>query len=93
VTIVPAVAVNVAEVEPAATVTEAGVVSKELSSESATKVPPAGAALISVTVQELVRPEARLVGLQASEETKTGPTRVMVVLAELPLYVAVIVAL
>jgi len=91
VTIVPAVAVKVAEVEPFATLTEEGVVSKELSSESATEVPPEDAALVKVTVQVLVAPEARLAGLQASEETRTGATRLTMVLAELPLYVAVVV--
>ena len=80
-------AVKVAEVDPADTVTEAGVVSRELLSETATEVPPAGAALLSVTVQVLEELLPRLVGLQASEETETvaGATRLTVVLAELPL--------
>jgi hypothetical protein len=46
---VPAVAVKVALLTPAATVTEAGVVSEALLSEIVSAVPPAGAALEIVT--------------------------------------------
>jgi hypothetical protein len=51
---VAAVAVNPPEVDPAATVTEAGTLSEALLSERATETPPAGAAALSVTVHELV---------------------------------------
>ena len=71
----PAVTGKVADVEPDATVTEAGVVSPLLLSESETEEPPAGAAALSATVQVAVAPEDRLVGLQASEDTSTGATR------------------
>ena len=53
---VPAVTVNVAEVAPAATATDAGVVSKELLSDSVTVVLTV-AALLNVTVQFVLAPE------------------------------------
>ncbi len=90
--IVPAVTTKVAEVEPAATVTEAGVVSSELLSESVTKDPPAAAAAVRVTVQVLIAPEARLVGVQASEDKATVATRFTLAVLEAPLIVAVTVA-
>jgi hypothetical protein len=64
--ITPAVALKVPVVVPAATVTEAGVVSNVLPLDTETAVPPAGAGLVRVTVQLLVAPEARLEGLQPS---------------------------
>ncbi len=87
------VALNVAVVAVAATVTDAGTVSVALVLVSVTAAPPAGAACVKVTVQVLEAFCPRLVGLQASEETNTGATRLMLVFAELPLYVAVTVAL
>ena len=90
---VPAVAVNPAVVEFAATETEVGVVRAELVSEIATVTPPAGAALLSVTVQVLDAFGPRLLGLHASDETSVEAVRLTVALAELPLYVAVTVAL
>jgi hypothetical protein len=63
---VPAVAVNVADVAPAATVTEAGTERSVLSLLSETAAPPEGAALERVTVQELVPAGLRLVGVQES---------------------------
>ena len=51
VVIVEAVAEKVAEVAPAATVTEAGTVSRALFLERETTAPPVGAALLRVTVQ------------------------------------------
>jgi hypothetical protein len=83
---VPVVALKLAEVAPAATLTEAGVVSDERLSETATLAPPVGAALVRVTVQVLEALAPRLLGVQASEETSTEPaTRLRLVLAELPL--------
>ena len=81
--IVPVVALNVAEVAAAATVTEAGTVSVELVLVSVTLTPPVGAAWVKVTVQVVDELWPRLVGLQASEETSTGATRLTVALAEL----------
>jgi len=81
----PVVALNVAEVTPAATVTEAGTVSTVLVFVSVTSAPPAGATFVSVTVHVLEALGPRLVGLQASEETSTGATRLTVAFAELEL--------
>ena len=65
--IVPAVALNVVEVEAAGTVTEAGAVSRVLLSDSETTVPPVGAAELKVTVQVLATPEINVVGVQDNE--------------------------
>ena len=76
-----AVALKVAVVAPAATVTDAGTVSVPLVLVTVTAAPPVGAARVSVTVQVLVELGPRLVGLQASGETSTA-TRLTVALAE-----------
>jgi len=60
---------------------------------SDTDAPPVGAGFDSVTVHALVAFDPRLVGLHASELTSTGANRLIVAGAELPLYVAVTVAL
>ena len=79
------VALKVAEVDAAAIVTDPGTASAALLSESPTVAPPAGAALVRVTVQVLEEFGPRLVGVHAREETSTDAARFMVVLAELPL--------
>ena len=79
------VALKLADVAPAATLTEVGVVSTALLSERATLAPPAGAALVKVTVQVLEALGPRLPGVQAKEDTSTGATRLTLALAELPL--------
>ena len=79
------VAAKVAVVAAAATVTEAPTVRVALVFDRVTSAPPAGAALVSVTVQVLDAFGPRLVGLHASEETSTGATRLMVAFAELAL--------
>ena len=79
------VAPKVAVVAAAATVTDAGTVSVELVLVRVTEAPPVGAAWVRVTVQVLEEFGPRLVGLQASEETSAGATRLMLALAELPL--------
>jgi hypothetical protein len=73
-----AVALNVAVVAPAVTVTDAGTISTALLLASVTLDPPAGAAWVSVTVQMLTALCARLVGLQARPETSTGASRLTV---------------
>ena len=88
---VPAVTLNVADVAPAATATDAGVVSSELLSDSVTVV-LAVAALLNVTVQVLAALEPRVVGVHASEESVTAAARVMVAVFETPLSVAVTTA-
>ena len=88
-----AVALKVAVVAPAATVTEAGTVSEALLLASVTAEPPAGAVCDSVTLQVLTALWPRLAGLQATPETRTGATRLMVAVCELLPSVAVTVAL
>jgi hypothetical protein len=79
------VAENVAEVAAAATETDAGTVRAELVLARATEAPPLGAGWDKLTVQVLEELDPRLEGLQDREETSTGATRLMLVLAELPL--------
>ena len=77
------VALKVAEVAAAATVTDAGTVSVALLLDRLTLAPPVSAAWGSVTVQVLEEFGPRLVGLHDSEETDTGATRLTLELAEL----------
>lgn len=89
--IVPAVAVNVAEVADAATVTEAGTTRMELLSERVTERPDAGAEPLKATVQVVLAPEASVVGEQVRELNviaACGP-RVRVAVWEAPLSDAV----
>ena len=64
-----------AEVALAGTVTEAGAVSAAAVSARVTDIPPAGAALESVTVQEVLAFCARLAAAHWSDDTRTGATR------------------
>ena len=91
--IVAVAALNVAVVEPAATVTDAGTVSAAILLASVTKDPPAGAVCVKVTVQLLTALCPRLVGLHTTPDTKTGATRPIVAVCELPPRVAVTVSL
>jgi hypothetical protein len=76
-------ALKVAEIAAAATVTDAGTVRVGLVLVRVTvTVAPVGAAWVRVTVHELEELGPRLVGLQTSEETSAGATRLIVVLAE-----------
>jgi hypothetical protein len=77
------VALTVAVVDPAATVTEAGTVSKVLLLASVTAEPPVGAAWVSVTVQVLTALCPRLVGVQPNVETTTGAMRLIEAVCEL----------
>src|ERR1700735_5065757 len=61
------VALKVAEVAPADTVTDAGTVRVELVLVSVTVAPPVGAASVRVTVHVLEEFGPRLAGLQASK--------------------------
>ena len=66
---VSVVALNVVEVDPAGTVTDAGTVAAAvLLLESVTSTPPAGAAEVSVTVPVDVAPPTTAVGLIATAE-------------------------
>jgi hypothetical protein len=88
---VPAVAVKLAVVAPATTVTEAGTGSAALFEESATEAPPVNAARDRVTVQVEVAPETTELGEQDKPET-AGAGGVTVTLAvALPFKVAVTV--
>ena len=80
------------EVAAAGTVTDGVTGSRALLLERETVAPPAGAALVRVTVQALAAPEARLAGLHASEESVTGASRLTAAVRETPLRVAVRVA-
>jgi hypothetical protein len=77
------VVLKITQVAAAATVTDAGTVSVELVLVRVTMAPPVGAGCVRLTVQVLEELGPRLVGLQTSEETRTGAARVMVALAEL----------
>jgi hypothetical protein len=88
-----AVALNVAVVAPAVTVTDAGTMSEVLLLTSVTVAPPAGAVWVSVTVQVPTALCPRLAGLQATADTRTGASRLTVAVCELVPSVAVRVAL
>ena len=77
------VAVNVADVAAAATVTDAGTVRIELVLVRVTLAPPEGAGWVNATVHVEVELGPRFAGLQASDETRTGATKLTVAFAEL----------
>lgn len=83
--------VNVAVVEPAATVKVAGTVALALLDFSVTTVPPVGAAAERVTVPVLDEPPATDVGLSVTELTVDASVTARVAVCDLPLNVAVIV--
>ena len=70
--IVPAVALKLAVVAVAGTVTEAGTVRFALLDDNVTVVPPVGAAFDRVTVQVVLAFEARLEAVHVSEDKLTG---------------------
>ena len=79
----PVVALKVADVAAAATVTDAGTVRLALELERPTLAPPVGAAWVRVTVQVLEELAPMLDGLQASDDRSTDAARFTVALAEL----------
>jgi len=81
----PLVALKVAVVAPAVTVTAAGTVNIALLLESVTAAPPVRAGLVRVTVHVLLALGPRLDGAHATADTSTGATRLMVALLVLPL--------
>jgi hypothetical protein len=87
-----AVALNVAVVAPAPTVTEAGTLREVLLLDSVMLTPPADAAWARVTVQVLDELGPTVVGLQATPETPTGANKLIAAVCELLLRVAVTVA-
>ena len=88
----PAVTLKVADVEPAATVTDVGALRDELLSDNETDTPPVEATGVRVTVQTLVPPELRLVGLHVSPLSSTGAASEILSVCVLPFSVAVMVA-
>ena len=87
-----AVAVKLAVVAPAGTVTEAGTARAELLSERLTVVPPLGAACDKVTVQLIFPGGVNEVGVHVRLVSAATPVRFSVVLLEPPFSVAVMVA-
>jgi hypothetical protein len=83
---------NVAEFELGKIVRVVGAVSTLVEVESITLTPPAGGLLLSVTVHVVEADGDSTTGSQTSEEIITGEIRAIVVLAELPPYVALSVA-
>ena len=77
------VALKVAEVDPAATVADAGTVRTVPVLDNVTAAPPVGAAFVSVTVQVLEAFGPKLVGLHASDDTSTAAVRLTVAVLEL----------
>ena len=77
------VALKFTEVPAAGTVTDAGTARSVLVFVMFTRAPPVGAGCVSVTVQVEDEFGPRLVGLQLSEDTSTGATRLIVAFAEL----------
>jgi hypothetical protein len=88
----PAVAVKVAVVEPAGTVTVAGVVRAVVLLASVVTAPPVAAAALRVTVHVTLALGATAPLAQAREETSTGTFKESDALAEEPLSEAVTVA-
>ena len=79
-------AVNVAVVAFAATVTVAGTASTvDALSDSDTTVPPEGAAFESVTVHKMLALEANVAGPHCSDVTRTGANKEIVVVVDMPL--------
>jgi len=83
---------NVALVAPAATVTLAGTVAAVLLLESVTASPPAGAALVSVTVPCEAVPPVTLVGFTDTAESEAGGDTVNTALRVAPPNVPLTVA-
>ena len=79
----PVVALKVAEIAAAATVTEAGTVSAARLLVTVTDTPPDGAGCERVMVQLVDELGPRLGASQASEETAEGGSSVIVAVAEL----------
>ena len=78
---------------PAGTETVDGVFNVELVLARVTTMPPAGAGWFTLRVQVPPAFDPRLVGLQATADTTTGASRIIVAACELLPRVAVTVAL
>ena len=82
---VPVEMLKVPLLAEAAMVTDGGTVRAELETARVTTIPPFGADWESEIVQVPEAFDATLVGLQDSEETLTGASRLTVALADVPL--------
>jgi hypothetical protein len=78
----PACKVNVTELAPEATVTEAGALSTLLTMAMVIDAPEPEAAEDSVTVQVLEVDGARVVGVHEREDTPAGATRLTAAVTE-----------
>ena len=87
-----AVIVNEADVAPAATDTEAGIVNRALLSDRATVLPLGGAGWFKVTVQVPDALEFIVLELHVREDASMGATKLMSMLWEPPFSVPVMVA-
>ena len=87
------VALNVAVLAPAATVTVAGTVSKALLLASVTLDPPAGETCVMVSVHVLTALCPSVAGLHATPDTSSGAKRLIVAVSELVPSVPMMVAL
>ena len=89
---VRAVALNVVDVDPAATNSDAaGTGSKLLLLARLIVAPPVSAGLFRVMVQVVAAAELRLAGVQARELSNTGANRLMLAVCDVPFRVAVTV--
>src|SRR5262249_19919020 len=88
---VPALAVKLAVLAPAVTVTDAGTVSAPLFEESPTVDPPVTAGRDSVTLQLVVPPETTELGAHDKPETAGGGAVTVTEVVALPFNVAVTV--
>jgi hypothetical protein len=79
-----AVAVKVALVLPAATVTEDGTVTELLLSDTVTAAPPVGAAAVRVMVQVLEPAPVKVAGLQLTLDKAAGAFAVTLVVLVAP---------
>jgi hypothetical protein len=91
-TVLDAETVKFAVEVPAATLTETGVATNGLSSDRATRAPPAGAGPVSVTVHSADSPEPRATAAQVKERTSNVSARLIDAVFELPFNAAVTVA-
>jgi len=89
---VPVAAVKLAVVLPCATNTDAGTVRAAALLCSVTVAPPAGAVCVTVTVQDVFEPGARLEAPHCSAETSTGAASAIDAVALVPFSAAVRVA-
>ncbi len=90
--IVPATARKVPVDDPARIMAADGTVTSGLLLESVITLHPEGTGPVKVIVHVAAKADSKLVGLQPRDDTVTTDARLIVAGAELPLYVAVTVA-